>query len=217
MLTGNVLIRAMENSSLKPVGKIVHTLSHSKIRIMFKKHYPPPTPAPPSPTPCLWPVLFICSSLGCFNSSIMLVFAQVLGGELESTRLWRAAHSIYCPDPISEGQWRGWRLALSVDGWVVRGWWKKSWLKCRWGSSGHTCGGGGNVQAAGAHGRLSAAPRPRGLLLLTASPPDLFICLAFLQLCWGQIARWPCMRKEKIYMGMSQANVITSSMGLFQI
>lgn len=166
----------------------------------------------------LWPVLFICSSLGCFNSSITLVFAQVLGGELESTRLRRAAHSIYCPDPISEGQWWGWRLALSVDGWGVRGRWKKSWLKCRWGSSGHTWGGGGNVRAAGAHGWLSAAPRPGGLLLLTAFPPDLFICSCFppaLLRANSTLALHE--KRERIYMGMSQASVITSSMGLFQI
>lgn len=59
------------------------------------------------------------------------VFAQVSGGELKSTRLWRAAHGIYCPDPISKGSARG--LTRWIDGgggWSWEGW-KKSWQKCQ--------------------------------------------------------------------------------------
>ena len=130
--------------------------------------------------PSVGPVFFICSSLRCFNSSITLLFAQVLGGELKSTRLWRAAHSIYCPDPISKGSARG------LAGWMDRGggdWsmegWKKSWHKCQWGLSDwwFSLVGWGTKQLE--HMAACQQARDLGLFLLTPSPADLFIYLPF--------------------------------------
>lgn len=82
-------------------------------------------PRPPLISSNLPPLSFICSGLGCFNSGITLLFAQVSGGPSGSqTRLWRAALRIYCPDPISEGSagrrgsgrvWRGMEEESATD------------------------------------------------------------------------------------------------------
>lgn len=100
------------------------------------------------------------------------VFAQVSGGELKSTRLWRAAHSIYCPDPISKRSWRG---LSRVCGW---GWWMRlGGLEEE--LTEVSVGVEEEDLTAGTHGWLSTAQRPKATRLLTPSPPDLFIYLPF--------------------------------------
>lgn len=55
----------------------------------------------------------LLSTVHSFNSSIMLIFAQVVGVELKSALLQRAAHSIYCTDPSARVS----KEANSVDWW----------------------------------------------------------------------------------------------------
>lgn len=97
------------------------------------------------PAPLIWstlpPLSFICSGLGCFNSSVTRLFAQMpLGPSGSQTRLWRAALTIYCPDPISEGS------AWSEGG--CGGGWKES-----------------RPLAAGAHSWRRGSDAARGFLL----------------------------------------------------
>lgn len=117
-------------------------------------------------------------NLHCFNSSITPLFAQVLGGELKSTRLWRGAHSIYCSGPISKGSarglagWVGGRVDRSVSGGRL--------------SSGWCLDGGAGATKQLEHMADCQHRRDLGLLLLTPPPPDLFVYLPLSRFAEGR-------------------------------